>query len=206
MPVTTRRALLSTFALGTVATGTGISLPARADDHTERELGAAQRRRLQRRLQFQRLYAASEDFAEQSALSQAGINRSLDRLAQEHLIDDEERGILGTIVSFLFDVEIEDVDTLLARTGEAITSTLGAVADSIAAVVKDGADFAAERLPDLDYRKIVTGIAHGIQGASQGALAGAALGGSLGGVAGAVAGAILVGAAAMVIGYYHTEC
>ena len=206
MPSTTRRALVSTAALGTVAAATGIPLAARADEHTERGLRAIERRRLQRELQLSRLYAASGDFADHSALSQVSLNRALDSLTEENLIDDNERGILGTIVHFLFDIEIEDVDTLLARTREAITSTLDDVADSIAAVVETGAAFVVANLPNLDYRKIATGIAHGIQGASQGALAGAALSGSLGGLTGALAGAILGAAAAMVIGFYPTEC
>lgn len=206
MPSTTRRVLVTTAAFGTVATATGMSLPARADDHTERELGAAHRRKLQRDLQRTRLYVASYDFAKHSALSENGIDRALDRLTEESLIDDKDRGILGSIVHFLFDTEIKDVETLLERTRDSIASGLGDVADSIAGVVENGADHVAEFLSGLDYRKTVTGIAHGMQGAIQGALAGAALGGSLGGVAGAVAGAILGAAAAMVIGYYETEC
>ena len=121
MPSTTRRALVSTAALGAAVTAVGIASasPARAGEHRERELRAVDKRRLHR----ERLSRGSQDFGEYSPLSYDGINTALDRLVEEDVINRNDRGVLGTIVFHLFNTEIEDVRTLLGRVEETITST-----------------------------------------------------------------------------------
>lgn len=204
MTSTTRRAVMSTAALSAMVTAAAFATsPARADQHRPRQLTAVQKRQLHR----QRLRHGAHDFSEHSPLSDAGINTALDRLVSEAVINQSDRDILGTIASHLFDTEIDNLQTLLQRVRDAIRSTLGDVADTIAAIVQDSVDYAAETLSDVDYETVTVIIAHDMQGAIQGAVVGARAGARIASpVVGAVIGALGGGAGASVIAYYQPQC
>ena len=206
MSSATRRAFVSTAALGTVAVAAGVASPAQAGRHHNHMPPAAEIRRIHR----ERLRRASQDFATNPPSSREGIEVALQSLTEMGVIeDDNDYSSLRQAVLQLFDDGIEDVQTLLERVREAIAAIRGDTAETIGAVLQDSVEYAVERSDNPDeapasYSAITNAIAHDVQGAIQGAAAGARIGALFGlPVVGAIIGALGGGASGSVIGYFE---
>ena len=196
--ITTRRELLLVASLGGVAAAAGIMgasaqesfrLDAKRDFHTRILLDSLN---------------AHDNLA---ALSRDGMNRSLNRLVSQGIVNEAESNSLGVIVSSLFDDD--NLDQLYGHVSSIIqggANILSDAAESIAAVAQSSVEVALQRLNDVDYQIAQTAIAHDIKGALEGAVSGAALASlvpapGFSTTVGAAAGALIGAGTSSFIGY-----
>ncbi|WP_284164837.1 hypothetical protein [Frigidibacter sp. SD6-1] len=152
------------------------------------------------------LAEAGAVLGEDLALSQAGLNKTLEALAQREVIGGSDLEALRRFLDTIFGAPglPELIEAVLALYEEVIES-LGDVAKMIAAVIADSADYARERLANFPLETAVLVIAHDAQSGIEGAGVGAGIGSlfpGIGQVAGAIIGGLVAGVSGSVIGYY----
>ena len=206
-PTKTRREMLASMALGSGVATMGVAVSAMAQDDSAVSLPSAEEMREIHRGQLDR---ARRELDGALALTGAGFGRARQSLVNEHLITEQESDALGSLISAILDsgsLDEELLATVRSTYNETETiESLGSVASTIAAVLMDSVDYAAEQLMDVDYRIVSLVVAHDVRGAIDGALAGATVGRYFGGpVPSAVVGALAAGAAGSIIGHFDAR-
>ena len=193
------------MALGSGVATMGVAVSAMAQDDSAVSLPSAEEMRGIHRGQLDR---AREELNGALALTEAGFGRARQSLVNEHLITEQESGTLGSLISAILNSESLDEELLatVRSTYNKTIESLESVASTIAAVLMDSLDYAAEQLMDVDYRIVSLVVAHDVRGAIDGALAGAKVGRYFGGpVPSAVVGALAAGAAGSIIGHFDAR-
>ena len=206
-PTKTRREMLASMALGSGVATMGVAVSAMAQDDSAVSLPSAEEMRGIHRGQLDRAREELEELDGALALTEAGFGRARQSLVNEPLITEQESDALGSLISAI--LNSGSLDELLATVQSTYNETiepLGSVASTIAAVLMDSVDYAAEQLTDIDYRIVSLVVAHDVRGAIDGALAGATVGRYFGGpVPSAVVGALAAGAAGSIIGHFDAR-
>ena len=196
--------MLASTAFGSGVATMGVAASAMAQDDSAVSLPSAEEMRGIHRGQLDRVHRELDGVL---ALTEAGFGRSRQSLVNERLITEQESDTLGSLISAI--LNSGNLDKLLATVQATYNETiesLGSVASTIAAVLMDSVDYAAEQLMDIDYRIVSLVVAHDVRGAIDGALAGATVGRYFGGpVPSAVVGALAAGAAGSIIGHFDAR-
>ena len=215
-PTKTRREMLASMALGSGVATMGVAVSAMAQDDSAVSLPSAEEMRLPsaeemrgiHRGQLDRVREELEELDGALALTEAGFGRSRQSLVNERLITEQESDTLGSLISAILNSGSLDEELLatVRSTYNKTIESLESVASTIAAVLMDSVDYAAEQLMDVDYRIVSLVVAHDVRGAIDGALAGAKVGRYFGGpVPSAVVGALAAGAAGSIIGHFDAR-
>ena len=200
--------MLASTAFGSGVATMGVAASAIAQDDSAVSLPSAEEMRGIHRGQLDRAREELEELDGALALTEAGFGRARRSLVNKYLITEQESGTLGSLISAILNsgsLDEELLATVRSTYNETIES-LESVASTIAAVLMDSVDYAAEQLMDVDYRIVSLVVAHDVRGAIDGALAGATVGRYFGGpVPSAVVGALAAGAAGSIIGHFDAR-
>jgi hypothetical protein len=190
-----RQFLIGGGSLGFAALVSGSSIAQEQPKFTAEQIG---------KIHSQSVVDARTSVVKGNVFSRDSLIAALQSLVEVGVIKDEEAKSLLSMIDVILNgttlnAIIDEVNGLFDK----IATSLGQIARTIAAIIRDSAQMAPDLMPNQDIQRVIRAIAADVSGAIQGAKAGSNIPApdELGPIIGALAGA----AAASIIGYYQED-